>query len=439
MKKFFAAVLVVCLAFAGLAGWLSQGRGGLAAAGAAEGQTAGEDDEYSDAATVQGGEEQVILPGGTGQTDPGETGETDQGGAGETDPGETGQAVDYGAIFALHQPKDVVMTVGARDITWDKYFYVYYSQALQTEQYFTAMASYYGLEQTWADMADEDSGKTYAQLLVDTADDALRQLAAIEDYAAENGVELTAENREAIARQLQDDIVAACGEGGTEEEFSEKLLEMYMTRDVYDWMNEVNYIYQQNYVQTYGQNGEKYGEDAAMAWLNDNGYMAANHILFLTKDMATGEELGEADKAEKRASAQRVLDELRAIDDPERLVARFKELKEEFCEDTGKADYPDGYVFAPGAMVAEFEDAVRALEDYGLSDIVESSYGYHVILRLPLDVNAVIDYSSEGEALNALAMASNAEYGSRLQALYDAMKVSCAEGFERPDPTDYLA
>ena len=53
-------------------------------------------------------------------------------------------------------------------------------------------------------------------------------------------------------------------------------------------------------------------------------------------------------------------------------------------EDTGLAANPDGYAFTTGEMVQEFEDATRALEPGQISGLVESSYGYHIILRLPL-------------------------------------------------------
>ena len=39
-------------------------------------------------------------------------------------------------------------------------------------------------------------------------------------------------------------------------------------------------------------------------------------------------------------------------------------------------------------MVKEFEDAVKSLEVGGISGIVETSYGYHIIKRVPLSYEA---------------------------------------------------
>ena len=55
----------------------------------------------------------------------------------------------------------------------------------------------------------------------------------------------------------------------------------------------------------------------------------------------------------------------------------------EYNEDTGENSYPHGYCFTSGSMVTEFEDACKELEPYEVSGVVESKFGYHIILRMP--------------------------------------------------------
>ena len=83
-----------------------------------------------------------------------------------------------------------------------------------------------------------------------------------------------------------------------------------------------------------------------------------------------------AEKAKERA--QEILDQLIG-------GADFDTLMNQYSEDTGLSTNPDGYVFTDGAMVSEFEDAVKGLKAGEFTkELVESSYGYHIIERLEL-------------------------------------------------------
>lgn len=52
--------------------------------------------------------------------------------------------------------------------------------------------------------------------------------------------------------------------------------------------------------------------------------------------------------------------------------------------DPGMLTEPDGYVFGPGYMVAEFEEGTKALQPGEIGAPVKSQYGWHIIQRLPL-------------------------------------------------------
>ena len=155
-------------------------------------------------------------------------------------------------------------------------------------------------------------------------------------------------------------------------------------------------------------------------------------------DLQTGEALDEDTVAEKEAQAQELVDSLQTIEDPEELVERFRELKEQYCEDSGKTAYPDGYVFLPGEMVTEFEDGVKALADYGVSQPVQTSYGYHIILRLPLSADAVVSYDNTGAAVTGRSLFASFDYASGLDAYLEELSVEYVGDFHAPDLSKYV-
>lgn len=344
--------------------------------------------------------------------------------------------VDFDALYATHEPDEVVLSINGRDVKWDEYFYMLYSQAKQTESYFDNMAMYYGEAEDWADLTDDEL--SYAQAAVENAEDSLKQVAAIRGFAEANGVELTEEDQAAIDGQLQQDIESFCGVGATEEEFYEALKSIYMSKPLYEQMNQLNYLYQGGFRALYGKDCELISDEQAMQYLADNGYLRSNHILLMTIDPTTYSTLDEEQVKEKLATAEKLVQELRAIEDPQERAARFLELKTEYCEDSGKIAYPEGYTFQPGKMVTEFEEATKALADYEISDPILTTYGYHVIMRLPLTVDGTIEYSNEGTPLTARNMLANEEYAQRLQDYLDSLNVSYAEGFTSPNLLDFV-
>lgn len=111
-----------------------------------------------------------------------------------------------------------------------------------------------------------------------------------------------------------------------------------------------------------------------------NTFYKAKHILFKnTNDK--DEALSEKELAAKKKLANDTLAKIKKGSD-------FDKLMEELSEDPGSKAEPQGYIFTDGQMVSEFENAVKALEPGKVSEIVESSYGYHIIKRLELEADA---------------------------------------------------
>lgn len=349
--------------------------------------------------------------------------------------------LDFEELYASHDADEVVMTMDGEDVTWEEYFYWLYYSGVQVNNYINQMAanmSAYGMNVTWDDAAD-DSGISFKDYVVQLAEDNIRQIHSIKKFSAENDVTLTEDNLKAIEEQRKTDMVNLCGEEVSDEEFAEFLKSTYyLPIKVYDDMNEINYLYQNCFAKLYGEDGEKLSDEKAEAYLKDSGYMNAAHILFMTVDPSTGEALDDETIAEKKALADKFAAELAGITDTEKLQERFAEIKDEYCEDTGKEAYPDGYIFTPGTMVTEFEDTVNALEDYQVSEPVESRYGYHIIMRLPLTIDTVLKTSDSGTPLTARALAANQEYGEKLDACNDGIEIVYTDAFTGFGIADYI-
>lgn len=111
-------------------------------------------------------------------------------------------------------------------------------------------------------------------------------------------------------------------------------------------------------------------------------WMKAKHILI----MSNGDESA-------KAQAEEILAKLKK--NPE----NFDKLMAEYSQDPGSKTYPDGYLFKEGDMVPEFYKGALALKVGEISGIVESQYGYHIILKVA-DYENGVPYTEVKEELH---------------------------------------
>ena len=355
--------------------------------------------------------------------------------AAPADPAEI-RTMDFDAMRELYPADTTAVTVAGESLNWGVYRDWLCMQGMQIEDYFRQMAAYYGMSADWEGSVGDGTGMTYAQYLQQETNESLSSFLAIRAFAKENGVALDDEQR----ASLEPEAMAAeiVGEGATVEQLAEKLeSESHMTVDAFRYYSESVMLFRNCHDALYGEGGEKVDAADVVKYLEDEGYLSAGHILFMTIDPNTGDKLDAETVAAKKQQAEEIVAELRAIEDREELAKRFLELKEQYCEDGGKTAYPDGYTFTPGTMVAAFEEAVRSLEDYGVSDPVESTYGYHVILRLPLDADSLL-FSAQGTPSTARSQMAQEDLSEKLDAFYTANPPTYAEGLEALDLTQYL-
>jgi len=84
----------------------------------------------------------------------------------------------------------------------------------------------------------------------------------------------------------------------------------------------------------------------------------------------------------------------------------FDYLITQYGEDPGMASNPDGYTFVAGVMVSEFEEATLALEIGGISGLVRSQFGYHIIKRVEPNLDNVMRPPGQEEADDDVVMAA---------------------------------
>ena len=333
--------------------------------------------------------------------------------------------LDWDAARAKHELDATVLTVDGENADWGEFFYwLYYC--------YTNYVNDMGAVTDFSTPYIYNSEMTIGEMLIDAAKSYCVQYHALDVNARKEGVELTKEDEEALQALLESDIKKIAGEDGTEEELFAALEETYVSRELYELMNRTAALYSRAYNTLYGGTGEKLTEQEVKDFADEYSFMTAKHILIQTTD-AEGEPIDEAAKAEKLAEAEEIYAQLEGKSGQE-LESAFDALMQEKSEDTGLAAFPDGYCFTADDMVTEFSEAVAALEPGQLSGIVESSFGYHIILRMPLTAeDRVLQFDSTGTPYTIRAVAAANLYEARLNGWIENAETVWAAEFEDLD------
>ena len=262
-------------------------------------------------------------------------------------------------------PTDVMLTVNGDSVNADLFCYLLGQACGQTQQYM----SYFGMN--LSDMPD-------------MAADLLEQGVSLSIYhtiirqkAAELGCLLT-DGQAAEVKTAMD---------GADLERSAPLWDL--TDEGAQFIFEMNPYYENlmNAV-THEPSAQELDE-----YVESRGVFAVKHILLSTVDQTTQEPLSDEEIAGKKAKAEDLLAQLQAADD---MPAKFDDLMNANSEDSGLQSNPDGYVFnEDDSLVGGFREAALALKEGELSGIVETDYGYHIMLRLPLTDETKAGYGDE--------------------------------------------
>lgn len=269
---------------------------------------------------------------------------------------------------------EVVARLGSADITADQLLYW-----LQRE--ISGYLSQFGGQMTSLPWDTEmTEGVTFGQYMLDQAlNDAvlhciLREMAGQESLTPDPS----------IASGVESDYVNMVLQAeGDEGRVAHIYWANLLTKELYTTLNENSDLYNQLREKHFGEDSGHYPTDAEVnAYLEETGQYRVKHILLSTTDENRQPLEDEAVIAQKKATADDLLAQLRAAEDP---IALFDELMHQYSEDPGLESNPEGYTTSKGEMVPVFEETSLSLKVGEISEVVDSGLGYHIILRLPMD------------------------------------------------------
>ncbi len=265
----------------------------------------------------------------------------------------------------LYKPDTLMLKVDGSPVYWTEFLYWVASDIFYIYQ---STGSY---PTNWDEKIAE--GKALKTYVMDSAKNAISMYRAVEKKASALGVKLSEEDEAEINSEIQAGIAAY----ETEDAFNEYLRNSYLDQNLYRYMLKVSILYKKIFEKTYGEKAEKYSDADTLSYAEKQGYIKAKHIYMPSSK--------EADKDEEtRKKMQSLLDSLKSAGDGRERAELFDKLMKENSQDGGLAVYPEGYLFKDGDMDPQFQGAAEGAAVGELSEVVKSSYGYHIILRLPI-------------------------------------------------------
>ena len=336
--------------------------------------------------------------------------------------------------------EDTVMTVDGVDVSFDEYMYYLNTAASTLISYYKAST---GGGVDWDGVCIYDKTKTNAEWCINEA----LYNAAQGCVIMSKGKSMNALPTDEQLKSLEDNISTIRKNYEESDDpdaaFADALNGQGFTLESFKAVNKINFTLSNIFTSLYGENGEKLSDEKLQAYIEENGYMTSAHILFRTKEdvkgengQTTQEELSDSAKAEKKAQAEKLCKELKAIKDDTQRKEKFFEYMKEYSEDPGKESFPNGYCFTEGTMVEEYTDTTRELKNYEVSDVVESDFGYHIIMRLPTVSSDVDTANQYGYTLGQ--MASSYDFDEEMKTWDVTDKAKFNSGYKSFDFTQFF-
>ena len=274
----------------------------------------------------------------------------------------------------LNEGVETVLTVNGDAVAADEYSgYMLYNM-----QYYASMYAQMGLTDLWA---NEDMAKSLGASMPEAAEQQAIYARVVMQKFNELGLKLSYNEQKEMASVRRNSIANT-----SQDAYLNQIAQFGFSDQTYQNFMYISQCYQALNDYYFGENGVNTPSDEDIQKYFEDNYITAKHILITTVDPASGETKRTDEEAKKEA--QSILDRINAGED-------FDTLMNQYSEDTGLSNNPNGYTFTEGQMVTEFYDGAKALAEDEVSELVKSSYGYHIIKRVKLDDSQLDNFKSD--------------------------------------------
>ena len=274
----------------------------------------------------------------------------------------------------LNEGAETVLTVNGDAVTADEYSgYMLYNM-----QYYASMYAQMGMTDLWS---NKDMAKSLGASMPEAAEQQAIYARVVMQKFNELGLKLSYNEQKEMASVRRNSIANT-----TKDAYLNQIAQFGFSDQTYQNFMYISQCYQALNDYYFGENGVNTPSDEDIQKYYEDNYITAKHILITTVDPASGETKRTDEEAKKEA--QSILDRINAGED-------FDTLMNQYSEDTGLSNNPNGYTFTEGQMVTEFYDGAKALAEDEVSELVKSSYGYHIIKRVKLDESQLDNFKSD--------------------------------------------
>ena len=214
---------------------------------------------------------------------------------------------------------------------------------------------------------DADAAESFASIDAD-AKSSLRRCYAAFSLADDYGIKYDGRD---IARTVDGEVEEYIeNEFGGVDAYTSGLTENYMNHSVFRFVLTQFEVESQLYSALVDDGKIRTDGEAVLEAVKNGEFCCAKQVLIKN-------DVGD-DVEENRRLAEQVLGQAR-------IGVDFDELIAQYGEDPEMIVNPMGRYFTRGELIEEFETAAFALEVGGISDVVESPVGFHIILRCEID------------------------------------------------------